>query len=133
MEPDLASFVEWLSSRGAVERASPSTLLVSSFDGILLDPPVRIEVTAESLDRLLDATGDSAAGLWPDAPPRVGASRLLTIHVEELLTVQSRATSLVLDAPALRAERLDAAPVDLPAGEYRWEMRSGQTFDGDPS
>ncbi len=128
MQPDLASFVAWLSSVAQVTQTSPSNLLVSSFDGITLDPPARIGVTSESLDRLLDAWGDDALPVWPDIEPRVAAWRLLTVHVEELLTVDSRATFLLIDAPDVRAERIEVPPLELPPGDYVWATRAGAAF-----
>ncbi|UJW31012.1 hypothetical protein L3Q67_38430 [Saccharothrix sp. AJ9571] len=73
-------------------------VVISAWREEKLDPPVRLAVDEDTLERHLSLLHDDAASLWPDTDREAGAFNLLSVHIEEtVLTRKPGQTDLILD------------------------------------
>ncbi|OLF09933.1 hypothetical protein [Actinophytocola xanthii] len=87
-----------------------SVLVISRWRDEPLDPPVRLAVDEDVLERHLPLLYEDAATLWPDIGREAGAFNLLSVHLDE--TVRTRKPGhkhLVLD-PGTRLPEWVAPP-----------------------
>lgn len=66
-------------------RQGDNQLVISSCRDRRFDPPVVLRATPQDIDGYLDALRVDAAVVFPEAPAREGAYRLLLVHLEETL------------------------------------------------
>ena len=131
LEQDLTA-----NSSARLKRLPNGELMVSAWRGEILTPPVRLNVSDESLARYLDAHPTGATAVFPDVDPRTAAYRLLLVHLDEsfvggvpaevvvdaggvrLIGVRPRSALVVLDEQGLADGDLTWLPghVDPPAG-----------------
>lgn len=64
-------------------RVRDGAVEVTSFEGVPVDPAVRMVVTSESLMERLRGTADDAHEVFPSKEPLIAALQLLLVHVEE--------------------------------------------------
>lgn len=76
-----------LSSGGAETRPSHADpgLVITSYRGRALDPPVRLLLSQRELDAHLEGMAADGRKVFPRVDPRTGAYRLLLVHLDETL------------------------------------------------
>jgi hypothetical protein len=124
----IATLVQDLTANSSARLESLPTgeLMVTGWRGEILAPPVRLNVSDESLARYLAAVGEGAAPVFPDVDRRTAAYRLLLVHLDEAF-IGGIPTEIIVDAQGVRrtgvqprseVEILD--PQGLRDGDLEW-------------
>lgn len=91
--------VAYFAAKGSVrEDFGAGMLILSELEGRPLDPPMRLHVTPEGLNRHLQATAPDAAGSFPEIAALEAAWRVFTQHVSEAVgSARPGETEVVVD------------------------------------
>lgn len=96
-----------------VDAVTEARWWITRYDRETFTPPVLLVWTDDDLEARLDASAEDAAFLFPDVPARVGAYRLLLVHLEEALLSMTPPTEIRITADGVRVLTVSRSP---PAG-----------------
>lgn len=115
----VAELIQQISaSNASVSRVEEGVLELMSWEGVDLDPAVRLHIDRDQLNAHLSspAMRQSVESLWPGSPAIEGGLTLLTIHIQEMMdTKQPHQVDLELD-PASATVRWVQAAQRRPSG-----------------
>ena len=99
-------------------------LIVSSFHGRPIEPPMTLALTAHQLEAHLGASADDSAAVFPEVDPVTAAYRLFLVHLDEMIITRAMPGSritLVDGGLRVSPERpADPLPDLDPHGQYVW-------------